>query len=97
VPAAVALLNRGYGLPVQPIEGEGAQSLTLLHLIAAKEVSDHIERILARNDTTPLVIEGEPVSPKIASDAPLPKQQSPLNGQHRPDDEPSDLRTPALE
>ena len=54
VPAAVALLNRGHGLPVQPITGEGPQSITIMHLVAAREVSEEIQRALeAANGATP--------------------------------------------
>jgi len=38
VPAAVALLNRGWGLPKQAIEATGDNSL-VLHLLAAQTVS----------------------------------------------------------
>jgi hypothetical protein len=54
VPAAVALLNRGWGLPTQPITGEGPQPITVMHLVAAREVSEEIQRALeAANGTTP--------------------------------------------
>jgi hypothetical protein len=70
VPAAVALLNRGYGMPVQPVTGEGPQSLSVLHLVAAREVSEEIQRALeAANGTRPPpTIEGEPSqNPEAAS------------------------------
>ena len=69
VPAAVALLNRGYGMPTQPITGEGPQSLSVLHLVAAKEVTEEIQLALAAaNGTAPPTIEGEPSqNPEAAS------------------------------
>ena len=69
VPAAVALLNRGYGMPTQPITGEGPQSLSVLHLVAAKEVTEEIQLALAAaNGTAPPAIEGEPSqNPEAAS------------------------------
>jgi hypothetical protein len=69
VPAAVALLNRGYGMPAQPITGEGPQSLSVLHLVAAKEVTEEIQLALAAaNGTASPTIEGEPSqNPEAAS------------------------------
>jgi hypothetical protein len=42
VPAAVALLNRGWGLPRQTIETDPATSPVLLHLLAAQTVSQQL-------------------------------------------------------
>jgi hypothetical protein len=68
LPAAVYLLNRGFGMPPAKIEGIGAQSLTVLHLIAAREVTDEIQRALeAANGTTPSpTIDGEAANGKDA-------------------------------
>jgi hypothetical protein len=68
VPAAVAILNRGHGLPLAKIEGITPQSITVLHLIAAKEIGDEIARALAANgDAAPMidgnVANGEDVAP----------------------------------
>jgi hypothetical protein len=59
-PAAVALLNRGYGLPTLPIEG-GAQNISFLHLVAAREISERLQAELQaeqRNGTALPVIDG---------------------------------------
>jgi hypothetical protein len=54
VHAAQVLLERGFGRPVQPIIGNRPQSITLMHLVAAREVSEEIQRALeAANGTTP--------------------------------------------
>jgi hypothetical protein len=44
VPAATAILDRGFGRPMQPVvdETEGT-SLTLLHLIAARRVGEVLQ------------------------------------------------------
>jgi len=60
VPAAVALLNRGYGLPTLPIEGS-AQNISFLHLVAAREISDRLQAELQaeqRNGSALRVIDG---------------------------------------
>jgi hypothetical protein len=87
VQAAQVLLDRAWGKPVQPVEAEGAQSISVLHLVAAKEVSEQIQRALSENGgTAPPVIDSEP-----APQAP-PQQQ-----QHRPDEEALNLCEPAVE
>jgi hypothetical protein len=84
VQAAAILLDRGWGKPVQPVEGEGAQSIGLLHLVAAREVTEQIQRAMLENGgIAPPVIDGAPVS-----------QLQPLQ---RLDDAPTDLFPPALE
>jgi len=61
VAAIRELLDRGFGKPTLPVEEDG-QRVTLLHLVAAREVSAEIERALAAgNGTAPLVIEGKPL------------------------------------
>jgi hypothetical protein len=90
VQAAQVLLDRAWGKPVQPVEGEGAQSLSVLHLIAAREVSEQNQRaLLEKGGPAPPVIEGEPVSQA------RPQQQHTL--QRRSDDGPPNLYEPALE
>jgi hypothetical protein len=62
--AALALLDRGFGRPRQTIESEGPPSLSLLHLVAAREVSERLQaELLAgrRDRTPPPMIEGDPV------------------------------------
>jgi hypothetical protein len=62
VHAAQVLLERGWGKPVQPVQDEGQKSIGVLHLVAAREVSEEIERALAAgNGTAPPVIEGKPL------------------------------------
>jgi hypothetical protein len=51
VPAAVALLNRGWGLPRQTIETDPVTSPILLHLIAAKSISNELVAALERRTT----------------------------------------------
>jgi hypothetical protein len=62
VPAAIALWDRGYGKPNIRVETGGPQSITVLHLVAAREVSEEIQRALeAANGTTPPpTIDAEP-------------------------------------
>jgi hypothetical protein len=57
VPAAVALLNRGYGLPTQPVEGEGAQSFTVMHLIAAREIAAQMQAAIKTGAPMPPTID----------------------------------------
>jgi hypothetical protein len=62
IAACNAILNRAYGLPTQPIEAEDAEPFTVLHLVAAREISAHLKQVLeARNGTAP--------PPVIESDA----------------------------
>ena len=49
VPAAVALLNRGWGLPRQTIETDPAASPILLHLVAARTTSEELCATLAQH------------------------------------------------
>jgi hypothetical protein len=57
VPAAIALLNRGQGMPVQPAAGDGPSSISLMHLIACKEVQAEIEHAMAARNGTAAVID----------------------------------------
>jgi uncharacterized protein DUF5681 len=50
--AANALLDRGHGKPTQTVEGSSG-SVTILHLIAAKEVSEKIQRLIGEKETPP--------------------------------------------
>jgi hypothetical protein len=43
VPAAIALLNRGWGTPVQTVHTEGRTSIGLLHLVAAQAVGGQLQ------------------------------------------------------
>jgi hypothetical protein len=55
---ACALLDRGYGRPRQTVEATDAHSVALLHLIAAREVSERLQAELSGQRTPPPVIEG---------------------------------------
>jgi hypothetical protein len=66
VPAAVALLNRGYGMPPAKIEGVNPQSITVLHLVAARAVTDEIMRALADNGSAAPTIDAEAASGEAA-------------------------------
>jgi hypothetical protein len=58
--AAQALLDRGFGRAPQTVQSEDSERFSVLHLVAAREVSAHLKQILAaRNGTTPPVIEGD--------------------------------------
>jgi hypothetical protein len=67
VPAAVALLNRGWGLPTQPVENTGPQDFNLMHLIAAKHVAEKLMQERAnshansQNHNGAAMVEGDPV------------------------------------
>ena len=77
VQAAAILLDRGWGKPVQPVQDEGQTSIGVLHLIAAREVSEEIERALAAgNGTAPPVIDGEPASEENTTE---PQQHEPID------------------
>jgi hypothetical protein len=58
VPAAVALLNRGWGLPRQSIETDPATSAIGLHLLAAQAVGAQL--IQRQSEPQPQIIEHEP-------------------------------------
>ena len=75
---------------MQPIHGDGPQSISLMHLVACQELQAEIERAMAeRNGTAPLVIDG----------ALVPQAQRKLSQvqKRQPNDEPRDLYAPALE
>jgi hypothetical protein len=60
VPAAIALWDRGFGKPNIRVETGGPQSITVLHLVAAREITDEIMRALNNGgDTTQPTIDGE--------------------------------------
>ena len=59
VPAAVALLNRGYGMPVQAVAAEDGGSVTLLHLVAARALGPELQAVLDAGKPLPPVIDAE--------------------------------------
>jgi hypothetical protein len=70
VPAAVALLNRGWGLPKQPIETD-PNNPVVLHLIAATSISAQLHE-QQQQTLTPPTINAEPSRNLL--DAPLPTE-----------------------
>jgi hypothetical protein len=77
VPAAVALLNRGWGLPVQSVTTPDAASALLLHLAAATAVSRELQDERGRRPTiTGIAVEpasnAEPAAAGDLLSAPLP-------------------------
>jgi hypothetical protein len=66
VPAAVAILDRGFGKPNIRVETAGSEPepFTVLHLVAAREISAHLRQILeAKNGN------GAALPPTIGTDA----------------------------
>jgi hypothetical protein len=61
VQAAAILLDRGWGKAPLTVQDQDAEPFSVLHLVAAREVSAHLGQILeARNGTAPPpVIESE--------------------------------------
>jgi hypothetical protein len=54
--AAIGIIfDRAYGRPTQPIVGEDGQTITLLHLVAMREIG---ERIISELTGQPTVIDG---------------------------------------
>lgn len=62
VPAAVALLNRGWGLPKQTIETDSTNPI-LLHLLAAQQVT-----VVALDEQRTIAGHAEPANGKAAID-----------------------------
>jgi hypothetical protein len=72
IAAATALLDRGFGKPKITVEGDGAQSITLLHLIAAKGVGETLQAMLDQGVRPPPLIEGEATNgTKRETDVPM--------------------------
>jgi hypothetical protein len=59
LPATVYLLNRGFGMPPAKIEGVNPQSITVMHLIAARAVTDELMRALADNGSGAPTLDAE--------------------------------------
>jgi hypothetical protein len=59
--AALALLDRGFGKPRQVLETDGLQSIQLMHLSAARSISERLRATLDAGTTPSPMIEGEPV------------------------------------
>jgi hypothetical protein len=57
VSAAAILLDRAWGKPLQPVEANDQTSLSVMHLAAARAVSEQLDCILAENGAPPLTIE----------------------------------------
>jgi hypothetical protein len=77
LPAAIAILDRGWGKPKQVIEAEGGDALsnTALHLLAAKLVSEEIMQRYAEQQQSPATLDAKP-EPSTTNflDAPLPTE-----------------------
>jgi hypothetical protein len=59
--AGTVLLDRALGKPTQPISGEDGQPVTLLHLVAVREVGERIiAELVARQSSA--TIAGQPVN-----------------------------------
>jgi hypothetical protein len=53
VQAAVAILDRAWGRPVQAIAAENGASLSILHLVAAREISERIQQAAINGTALP--------------------------------------------
>jgi len=72
VPAAIALLDRGWGKPVQAITAPDGASSLMLHLEAAMRVSQEMQAAPRRVVT--IEQEAQPVPSGSLLDAPLPQE-----------------------
>lgn len=71
VPAAIAILDRGWGKPKQVIEAEGGVTNVTLHLLAAQLVSEQ----LAAQQQQPPTLNAEPEQTAVnLLNAPLPSE-----------------------
>jgi hypothetical protein len=57
VAAAAILLDRGWGKPLQPVEANGQTTMSIMHLVAARAVSEQLNCTLGENGAPPLTIE----------------------------------------
>jgi hypothetical protein len=64
IAAAQTLLDRGFGRPVQPIEGDGANGIVLLHRQAAELVSQEIIAAMEQREPPMINARVEPDSRK---------------------------------
>jgi hypothetical protein len=53
VQAAQVLLDRGFGKPTQPLTSDGPPSLSILHLVAAREVSERMQQAVINGTALP--------------------------------------------
>jgi hypothetical protein len=53
VHAAQVLLDRGFGKPTQPLTSDGPPSLSILHLVAAREISERIQQAVINGTALP--------------------------------------------
>jgi hypothetical protein len=81
VQAAVAILDRAWGRPVQAIAAENGASLSILHLVAAREISERIQQAVINGTALP------PADDNTAAVEQTPNAQPPS----------VDLSVPALE
>ena len=69
VQAAEALLNRGWGKPLQPLRDESGNTPTVLHLTAAQLVS---RELILELESQPAPVTAQPTQPKVADLALIP-------------------------
>jgi hypothetical protein len=71
VPAAIALLDRGFGRPNVRVETDQPESFTLMHLIAAREVAEQMQAAIETGAPMPptidAVLEARELAAKNAS------------------------------
>jgi hypothetical protein len=53
VHAAQVLLDRGFGKPTQPLTSDGPPSLSVLHLVAAREISERMQQAVINGTALP--------------------------------------------
>jgi hypothetical protein len=58
--AGIVLLDRAFGKPTQPIVGEDGGSISILHLVAMREIGEAIIAELVTRQTS-TIIDGHPV------------------------------------
>jgi hypothetical protein len=68
--AAQVLLDRGFGRAPQTVQGQDAEPFTVMHLVAAREISANLKQILeARNGTAqPPLLEADEAGPEVPAD-----------------------------
>jgi hypothetical protein len=66
--AGTVLLDRALGKPTLPISGEDGAPVTLLHLVAVREVGERIIAELVARQQSSATIDGQPVNGGTGSD-----------------------------
>jgi hypothetical protein len=70
VQAAAILLDRGWGKAPLTVQDEETERFSVLHLVAAREISAHLKQILeAKNGTAPPpLLEADEVGTEVPAD-----------------------------